>query len=295
MAGDPVKAALIESFVRYAREIDATVCAEGIETLADLARLADLDVAYGQGYGIAPPGGRRGRPCRRRGRHVPDLLRGDPSGHAIAGGETQDRLLEELAARLAMADSEGDLRAVLGPIARELHADAVRLATPQEILAEPATGWDRDGRRAGPGPARTWSRRSSTIRSLPAPAAAALAAHGYRSRLLVPVHTRGAVLGTLEAYSVAAEARAWSRSPRESRRATHASPTRSAARSPRPCSAARGARSGGREPLGGAAALPAPGPEEDRSVLARSSTYHPASGDGIVAGRVARAERARVP
>ena len=52
---DPAKAALISSFVRYARDIDATVCAEGVETLHELERLADLDVAYGQGYGIARP------------------------------------------------------------------------------------------------------------------------------------------------------------------------------------------------------------------------------------------------
>src|SRR3712207_6195805 len=53
---DPVKASLIESFVRYARDISAAVCAEGIETMDDLARLADLDVAYGQGFGIGRPG-----------------------------------------------------------------------------------------------------------------------------------------------------------------------------------------------------------------------------------------------
>ena len=52
---DPAKAPLISSFVRYARDIDAAVCAEGVETLAELERLADLDVAYGQGYGIARP------------------------------------------------------------------------------------------------------------------------------------------------------------------------------------------------------------------------------------------------
>jgi diguanylate cyclase (GGDEF)-like protein/PAS domain S-box-containing protein len=53
--GDPVKAALVSSFVRYAREIDATVCAEGIETPEELMALAALDVAYGQGYLIARP------------------------------------------------------------------------------------------------------------------------------------------------------------------------------------------------------------------------------------------------
>ena len=129
-------------------------------------------------------------------------------GHAIAGGETQDRLLEELAARLAMADSAGDLQAVLGPIARELHADAVRLATPHEILAEPATGWDAEA--AAAVPARSHVEQALlNDPELPAPAAAALAAHGYRSRLLVPVHSRGTVLGTLEAYSI--EERPWSR------------------------------------------------------------------------------------
>ncbi|MDA0169425.1 EAL domain-containing protein [Solirubrobacter taibaiensis] len=52
---DPVKAALVSSFVRYAREIDAIICAEGIETAAELEQLAELDVALGQGYYIARP------------------------------------------------------------------------------------------------------------------------------------------------------------------------------------------------------------------------------------------------
>ena len=52
---DPAKAALVSSFVRYARDIDATVLGEGIETIAELTRLAELDVAYGQGYLIARP------------------------------------------------------------------------------------------------------------------------------------------------------------------------------------------------------------------------------------------------
>src|SRR4029079_2553107 len=54
--GDPIKAALIGSFVGYARDIRAVICAEGIETLEELPRLADLDVAFGQGYRLARPG-----------------------------------------------------------------------------------------------------------------------------------------------------------------------------------------------------------------------------------------------
>jgi diguanylate cyclase (GGDEF)-like protein/PAS domain S-box-containing protein len=52
---DAAKAPLISSLVRYARDIEATVCAEGVETLHELECLADLDVTYGQGYAIARP------------------------------------------------------------------------------------------------------------------------------------------------------------------------------------------------------------------------------------------------
>ena len=52
---DPAKAALIDAFVRFARGTGAVVCAEGIETAAELRVVADLDVTYGQGFGLARP------------------------------------------------------------------------------------------------------------------------------------------------------------------------------------------------------------------------------------------------
>src|SRR5439155_426786 len=52
----PATAALIDSFVRFARRTDATIVAEGIETAAELKVLADLEVDYGQGFGLARPG-----------------------------------------------------------------------------------------------------------------------------------------------------------------------------------------------------------------------------------------------
>ena len=60
--------ALVESFVRFARDVGATVCAEGIESLDELAVLADLDVEWGQGYVLArpEPPGPRSRRSRRR-------------------------------------------------------------------------------------------------------------------------------------------------------------------------------------------------------------------------------------
>ena len=53
---DPAKAALVDSFTRFARRVDSVVCAEGIETEAELEVLGDLDVTYGQGYRLARPG-----------------------------------------------------------------------------------------------------------------------------------------------------------------------------------------------------------------------------------------------
>ena len=52
---DPAKAALIDAFVRFARGTGAVVCAEGIETAGELRVVADLDVTYGQGFGLARP------------------------------------------------------------------------------------------------------------------------------------------------------------------------------------------------------------------------------------------------
>jgi diguanylate cyclase (GGDEF)-like protein/PAS domain S-box-containing protein len=55
VASDQAKQALVECFVRFAERTDATVCAEGIESLDDLLALARLGVTYGQGYIIARP------------------------------------------------------------------------------------------------------------------------------------------------------------------------------------------------------------------------------------------------
>ena len=52
---DPARMALVESFVRFARRIGATVCAEGIESLDDLEVVSDLDVQWGQGYALGRP------------------------------------------------------------------------------------------------------------------------------------------------------------------------------------------------------------------------------------------------
>jgi diguanylate cyclase (GGDEF)-like protein/PAS domain S-box-containing protein len=53
---DPVRRALAASLVAFAREIGATIVAEGIETRDELETLRALGVTHGQGYYLARPG-----------------------------------------------------------------------------------------------------------------------------------------------------------------------------------------------------------------------------------------------
>jgi len=52
---DPVKRALATSLLQFAREIKATVTAEGIETATELVTLRTLGVPWGQGFHIGHP------------------------------------------------------------------------------------------------------------------------------------------------------------------------------------------------------------------------------------------------
>ena len=53
---DPAKLALLEAMISFAATTGAAVCGEGVEDLADLRALADLDVTYAQGFALARPG-----------------------------------------------------------------------------------------------------------------------------------------------------------------------------------------------------------------------------------------------
>ncbi len=52
---DPSRYALLEALVSFAGTTGAAVCGEGVEDLADLAALADLDATYAQGYALGRP------------------------------------------------------------------------------------------------------------------------------------------------------------------------------------------------------------------------------------------------
>ncbi|MFC4066571.1 sensor domain-containing phosphodiesterase [Actinoplanes subglobosus] len=52
---DPAKTALAQSLAAFATKVDADLIAEGIETAAELDRLTEIGVTYGQGYHLARP------------------------------------------------------------------------------------------------------------------------------------------------------------------------------------------------------------------------------------------------
>jgi diguanylate cyclase (GGDEF)-like protein len=122
---DPAKAALIDAFVRFAHGTGAVVCAEGIETAGELRAVADLDVTYGQGFGLARPSA----PWESMSPWVSATLsrRGLRSHGDSAGEDGGDHRLAQLAARLAQVASPADLPDAESAIAVELGADDVCL------------------------------------------------------------------------------------------------------------------------------------------------------------------------
>jgi diguanylate cyclase (GGDEF)-like protein len=218
------KAALVDSFVAFAHRTGATVCAEGIETLADLAALADLDVDYGQGFAL-------GRPSEHWGT-VPSpvadtLMRRSVQSRSASSAPfdilaSADRRLERLCAQLSSVRALDQLDGVTDLIAAELHADGVvcsRWHRADRIMETLST------RRLLPTGERynladylvtervlTEQIAVQVLSSDPAgdPAELALLALGeYRSLLMVPIVCGGESFGLLEAFS--RNERPWSR------------------------------------------------------------------------------------
>jgi diguanylate cyclase (GGDEF)-like protein len=221
---DPARMALVESFVRFAGRIGATVCAEGIESLDDLAVISDLDVQWGQGFVL----GRPAEPwalvspvaagvCRSA---LAEALRSGSAGDGqrITAG---DRRLEHLSARLASARSRTDLEGALALIAAELNAEMVCLSHwhPEEGVIETlaqsgGTGEERFPLGDYPLTARVLRDQEAVQVLVGDPEAdrrevELLLTLGHRSLLIVPVVSRGESLGIVEAYGDAE--RPWTR------------------------------------------------------------------------------------
>ncbi|MEK6327069.1 MAG: EAL domain-containing protein [Actinomycetota bacterium] len=212
---DPARMALVESFVRFARRIGATVCAEGIESLDDLEVVSDLDVQWGQGFAV-------GRPqapwagvtpiaagvCRAT---LAEALRAGSAGHGrIAAG---DRRLEHLSAQLASARSRTDLEGAMALIAAELNADMVSLSHwhPEEGVVETlaetgGAGDEHFSLDEFPLTSRVLHDQVAVQVLVGDPEAdrrevELLLSLGQRSLLIVPVVSQGHSLGIVEAYS----------------------------------------------------------------------------------------------
>lgn len=220
---DPARMALIESFVRFARRTDAIVCAEGIETLEELAALADLDVEWGQGYALGRPSdswpgvSRLAAGVCRAG--LDEAMRPLPAEHAtiVAG----DRGLERLSARLASARTRLDLEDALPLLAAEINADAIALSqwhsdggvleTLAETRKNERTRFDLD---EFPLTAKVLRSQEAVQVMVGDPdtepsEVELLLSLGYGSLLIVPVIHGGQSVGSIEAYCHAE--RPWSR------------------------------------------------------------------------------------
>jgi GAF domain-containing protein len=212
---DPARMALVESFVRFARRIGATVCAEGIESLDDLEVVSDLDVQWGQGYALGRPGApwamlspTAAGVCRTA---LAEALRAGSAGaRRIAAG---DRRLEHLSAQLASARSRRDLEGTMTVIAAELNADMVSLSQwhPErgvvETLAESgSTAGETFSVDEYPLTARVLRDQQAVQVLVGDPEAdrrevELLLSIGHGSLLMVPVVSQGETLGIVEAYS----------------------------------------------------------------------------------------------
>jgi diguanylate cyclase (GGDEF)-like protein len=131
---DPAKLALLEAMISFATSTGAAICAEGIEDLADLRVLADLDAAYAQGYTLARPAaawaalepGVAGATSAR-------VEHGMRIGDANRRAGAWSGLMAELADDLDRVEDAAELRHAGRRAARLLDADDVTIA---RVLAD---------------------------------------------------------------------------------------------------------------------------------------------------------------
>lgn len=120
----PGSAALLEAIVHFAARTGAQVCAEGIENAEELAVLADLDVAFGQGYFIGRPGPGFAAPSPGT-REVCEAAMAQAV--AVPDVGIPSRLVNALL-QVASADSLAGLARVLADVAPAVGADTVELS-----------------------------------------------------------------------------------------------------------------------------------------------------------------------
>jgi diguanylate cyclase (GGDEF)-like protein len=221
---DVARMALVESFARFARDVGAVVCAEGIESLDELAVLVDLDVQWGQGHILArpePPWTQvspiAAEVCRAA---LADSFRSLPSEHHPIG--SSDRRLVHVSAKLAAARTPRDLVSALTLIAAELGSSNVCLSAfheHEQVLETLAMSGARIDETFFP--IADYPVSEAVVRKQEAvqivvgdpdsdPSEVKLLLElDERSLLMVPVVNRGATIGIIEAYR--SDERPWSR------------------------------------------------------------------------------------
>jgi diguanylate cyclase (GGDEF)-like protein len=209
---DPHRFALLRALISFASTTRAAVCAEGVETLDDLAVLAGMDVTYAQGWVLARP-------------DAPWAVL-SPQAAAAASAEVRigiriarephdegEPTLGDVIARLTTVSCVDDIRAVAKMIPGVLGGDdaAVSRVVPGADCVEDISrhGWSRPGARyyLRDFPATEYVLRTRTAGQVvvgdPASDPAELAVlekAGYQALLMVPLVFGGRDVGLLELY-----------------------------------------------------------------------------------------------
>lgn len=209
---DPVKTALVGGLVAYARELGIVLCAEGVEDLDDLERLADLDVAYAQGYAS-------GRPARpwvsvdpEAARVCQGSLAASLTGRTRPDSLAGDGRLQWLSWKLSEARDYAGLREAVDLIQAELGSDelSISVVDGDELVSVGRAGPDRDEARYRiadyPETERLLREQGTMQISVADPEAdpaelEVLRGYGYRSVLMLPVSCAGRAIGLFEAFS----------------------------------------------------------------------------------------------
>lgn len=210
---DTVTRVMVESLVRFAARIGSAVCAEGIETPTLLEFVAELDIAYGQGFFFAQP-----RPGWAG--LSPEVVSAAVLVHQQALSATPKQalflddalLLERLADRFSEAEELEDVHHAVAATTRLVVADDVAIdllgadrttldrvshhtwqtGASQHVADLPLVAWSLDTRRAAqvlvtdPNADRTMTEQ--------------LWSSGFGGLLMVPIITRGTSLGVVSFY-----------------------------------------------------------------------------------------------
>jgi EAL domain-containing protein (putative c-di-GMP-specific phosphodiesterase class I) len=210
---DPHRFALLDALISFAATTNAAVCAEGVESLDDLAVLAELDVTYAQGWALArpdapwavlvPQAASAASAEVRIGMRVPRSP-AEPDGSTTLGD-----LIERLT-RVASVDDVSEVAAMIPSVLRADDAAVSRIVPGEGWLEDISRhGWSKPGQRyrLSDFPATEYVLRTRTAGQVvvgdPAsdPAEVALLEQaGHQAVLMVPLVFGGRDVGLLELY-----------------------------------------------------------------------------------------------